>query len=211
MNIKTTIKRITLFVIGLFIMSFGIALIKFSSLGVTPISSIPNIFYEKFQFISFGTYIILLNIGLIIGQLIILGKDFEIKELLQLPISLLFGFFTDVSLNLLDEFEVHSYLTCLIVLIIGIIVLALGISFTLIANIILNSGEAFIKAISKKYNKEFGKIKVLFDVSCVFISMFFSLIFFSTIIGTREGTIISAVFTGFFVNKILCIINKHNS
>lgn len=92
MNIKTTIKRITLFVIGLFIMSFGIALIKFSSLGVTPISSIPNIFYEKFPFISFGTYIILLNIGLIIGQLIILGKDFEIKELLQIPISLLFGF-----------------------------------------------------------------------------------------------------------------------
>lgn len=148
------------------------------------------------------------NIALIIGQWLILGRDFEIRELLQLPVSVLFGLFTDLSLVILENFEMQSYLACLLSLVLGIFVLALGISFTVIADLILNSGEAFVKAISVKYHKDFGRTKVAFDVACVLISVILSLIFFSTIIGTREGTILSAIFTGLVVNQILKNIKK---
>ncbi|MGN0492188.1 MAG: YitT family protein, partial [Acutalibacteraceae bacterium] len=54
---------------------------------------------------------------------------------------------------------------------------------------------------------EIGKIKVVFDISCVTFSVILSLLFFDMkIVGTREGTILSAVLTGFvikFFSKLL--------
>lgn len=71
----------------------------------------------------------------------------------------------------------------------------------------MNSGEAFVKAVSDTINKEFGNVKIAFDVLCVFASLILSLLFFDfTIVGTREGTIISALLTGvavkFFDRKL---------
>ncbi|MCH5349494.1 MAG: YitT family protein, partial [Oscillospiraceae bacterium] len=69
-----------------------------------------------------------------------------------------------------------------------------------IANVIMNAGEAFVKAISDTINKEFGNVKIAFDVLCVVFSIVLSLIFFNfTIVGTREGTVISALLTGVVV------------
>ena len=84
-----------------------------------------------------------------------------------------------------------------------------GISLSVTANVILNSGEAFVKAISDTTNKEFGNVKIAFDVTCVILAVLLSFIFFDfTIVGTREGTIISALLTGFVVKVFLKLIRK---
>lgn len=75
------------------------------------------------------------------------------------------------------------------------------------AGVIMNSGEAFVKAVSDTVHKEFGNVKIVFDVSCVIFSLILSLVFFDfSIVGTREGTIISALLTGvvvkFFSSKL---------
>ncbi len=76
----------------------------------------------------------------------------------------------------------------------------LGVSLSVSANVIMNSGEAFVKAISDTTNKNFGNVKIAFDVSCVVLALILSLLFFDfTIVGTREGTIISALCTGLVV------------
>lgn len=88
---------------------------------------------------------------------------------------------------------------------------ALGVAFTKhgelgvsptssIANVILNSGEAFVKAVSDTTYISFSNMKIIFDVACVVISVLLSLVFFQfKIVGTREGTIISALCTGMVV------------
>lgn len=51
-----------------------------------------------------------------------------------------------------------------------------------------------------KFNKSFGNIKIGFDISCVLLSIILSLIFFHfSIVGIREGTIISAICAGIVV------------
>ena len=58
----------------------------------------------------------------------------------------------------------------------------------------------FVKAVSDTTGKNFGNIKIAFDISCVIIAIVLSLLFFDLkIVGTREGTIIAAVFTGMVV------------
>src|SRR5690625_1249698 len=203
MQRSESIKRLILFIIGLFIMSFGVAMTKFANLGVSPISSVANILSLRIESISLGNFLILWNILLILGQILILRSDFDKKQLIQLPISFLFGYFTDICLKFLTNFKIDSYTKALIYLFIGVFFLALGVSITVIADIFLNSGEAFVKAISDKFNKNFGRVKVIFDISCVVISVILSLLFFKNILGTREGTLIAAVLTGFLVNIIV--------
>lgn len=88
----------------------------------------------------------------------------------------------------------------LVMVFIGIVILGFGVSLSVSANVIMNSGEAFVKAISDTTNKNFGNVKIAFDVSCVVLALILSLLFFDfTIVGTREGTIISALCTGLVV------------
>ena len=102
-----------------------------------------------------------------------------------------------------------NYFTRMTMVLIGIIILGFGISLSVTANVILNSGEAFVKAISDTIHKEFGNVKIAFDVTCVILAVVLSLIFFDlSIVGTREGTIISALLTGFVVKIFLKIVKK---
>lgn len=101
---------------------------------------------------------------------------------------------------------VPNYGVKFVMLLLGIVILAFGISLSVIANVIMNSGEALVKAISDTVHKEFGYIKVAFDVACVIVAVMLSVIFFQgKIVGTREGTIISALLTGLVVK----FITKH--
>lgn len=73
----------------------------------------------------------------------------------------------------------------------------------------MNSGEAFVKAVSDVTGFEFGNVKIFFDVSCVLLSVVLSLLFFDfSIVGTREGTIISALLTGFAVKFFIKAFKK---
>ena len=101
---------------------------------------------------------------------------------------------------LIAPIHVDTYFTRLVMVLLGIIIMGLGISISVIADLILNSGEAFVKAVADTTHKEFGNLKIGFDVSCMMLSVVLSLIFFDfRIVGTREGTVIAALLTGFVI------------
>lgn len=202
-----TAKRYVLFIISLFFAALGVVFTKHGELGVSPISSVANVMSCKFDSFSLGTWLIIWNCVLIAGQIVILRKTFQPIQLLQIPLSFLFGWFTDLGMWIVSFIPTNSYPARLGMVILGIIILGFGISLSVIANVIMNSGEAFVKAISDKIHKEFGNVKIAFDVICVILALALSVMFFSfSIVGTREGTIISALLTGvvvkFFSSKL---------
>lgn len=169
---------------------------KHAELGVSPISSVANVMSCKFTALTLGTWLIIWNCVLILGQIVILRKKFQPIQLLQIPLSFLFGVFTDICMKLVVNIPVNSYPARLISVLVGTAILAFGISLSVIANVIMNLGEAFVKAISDTLDKNFGSVKVIFDVSCVAAAVILSLILFDmNIVGTREGTVISALLT----------------
>lgn len=90
-----------------------------------------------------------------------------------------------------------------------IIVLGFGITLGVIADVILNSGEAFVKALADVIKKDFANVKIAFDVSWVMLSIILSLIFFNGVLsGTREGTIISALLVGVTVKIFRPLLDK---
>lgn len=211
---KTEItKRYILFIISLFFAAIGVAFTKHGELGVSPTTSVANILSCKFDSLSLGTWLIIWNCMLIVGQIAILRKNFQLIQLLQVPLSFLFGWFTDLGMWLVSFIPAGSYPVRFIIVIIGIIILGFGVSLSVIANVIMNSAEAFIKAVSDTIHKEFGNVKIVFDVCCVILAVILSLVFFDfTIVGTREGTIIAAFLTGivvkFFSRKLDAPLNR---
>lgn len=202
-------KRYVLFIISLFFAALGVAFTKHGELGVSPISSVANIMSCKFASLSLGTWLIIWNSVLIVGQIAILRKDFQLIQLLQVPLSFIFGWFTDFGMWVVSFIPADFYLIRLLMVIAGVIILGFGISLSVVANVIMNSGEAFVKAISDKINKQFGNVKIAFDVTCVVLALVLSLVFFNfSIVGTREGTIISALLTGIVVKLFSSKINQ---
>lgn len=209
MSKKETAKRYVLFVISLFFSALGVAFTKHGELGVSPISSVANVMSYKLDFFTLGVWLIIWNCVLILGQILILRKKFQLIQLLQIPLSFLFGYFTDFGLWLVDFIPADNYIVRLLMVVIGIVILGFGVSLSVSANVIMNSGEAFVKAISDTTNKNFGNVKIAFDVSCVVLALILSLLFFDfTIVGTREGTIISALCTGLAVKLFQKLTNE---
>ncbi len=190
-------KRYILFIISLFFSAVGVAFTKHGELGVSPISSVANVLSCKYSAMSLGTWLIIWNCALILGQIVVLRRKFQPVQLLQVPLSFIFGWFTDLGMLMVSVIPANSYPVRLLMVIIGIAVLGFGISLSVIANVIMNSGEAFVKAVSDVSGKEFGNVKIMFDIFCVILAIALSLIFFDfTVVGTREGTVISAFLTG---------------
>ena len=190
------LKRYIVFLIGLFINSLGVSLITRADLGTSPISSIPYVLRLNFPF-TLGQFTIAFSLVLILIQLVILRRNFKAEHLLQIPISILFGYFIDLTMAMLFFVDPQSYISSVIYLLIGCMILGLGVYTEVLANVAMLPGESFVRAVSSTWNTEFGSTKVGFDVSLTVIAALLSLIFSHRLDGVREGTIIAALLVGF--------------
>lgn len=210
MTKKELLKRYILFILGLFVNALGVSLITKANLGTSPISSIPYTLSMGFP-LTMGQFTFILNLVLIVGQIIFLRKDFQKVQLIQIPVSVLFGYFIDLTMSLLSFLSPSDYIIKITSLLGGCIILAFGVSMEVIADVVMLSGEAFVKAISTKLKKEFGTTKICFDTTLTICACIISLAMFRKITGVREGTVIAAFIVGLiakFFNKRLACIDK---
>ena len=121
------IQRTLVFICGLFIMAIGVGLSVKANLGVSPISSVPYVYSLKFP-LTLGQTTIILNILLIGLQMLLLRKNYQWMQLIQIPVVLLFGWFIDLTLPLMDWIEPTQYLSQAWYCLLGCVVLALGSS-----------------------------------------------------------------------------------
>ena len=207
---KNIIKRILLFLTGLFIMAMAVALSVKANLGVSPISCIPYILSERYP-LSMGQVTIIFNVGLILFQIVLLRKKYRIFQLVQLPVVIIFGLFTDFALFLVSDVSVNGYFSKLLLCLISCALLALGVFLEIKAKITYLAGEGVALALVETLNIEFGKAKIGTDTSMVVIGAISSLFYFHQLIGAREGTIIAALLVGFLVKlymKHITVIDR---
>ena len=211
MDTSGLLKRSIVFVIGLFVMAFGVALSIKANLGTSPISSVPFVYSLSFP-LSMGLITIIMHVVMVLLQVAILRKDYQPIQLLQLVVALIFGYFTDLTLHLIKANEYASnYVYQWFLCILSVIIIAFGIFLEVKARVTYLAGEGLVLAISKVFHVEFGKIKVAFDSSLVTIAILSSFIFLKDLEGIREGTVVSAILVGLtvrFFNKKLVIIDK---
>ena len=198
---KTNLQRYFWFIIGVIIISFGVALITKAGLGTSPNSSISYVLSMKFPF-TLGQFTFIVNMFFILAQFILLKKDFEPIQFLQIVVNVVFSACIDISMNLLSWLTVNNFMVGLFALLIGCGVLALGISIEVAPDVLVVPGEGIVRAISIVLNKRFGTVKVIFDITLVSTATILSFLFFGKLSGLGLGTIISAIIVGYIVNLL---------
>lgn len=188
-------KKILLFLTALFLTALGIAVGTSAYLGTSPIGSFPYVL-TFICHLSFGTTTFIVNSFFILFQRIILGREFRKRDYCQFFVIFFFGLFIDIGMHFASYFVSHVYYKQFIMLIIGAVILAVGVTLEVIADIIYIPGEGAVRAISKKFGFEFGKAKIIFDVAQCVIAIILGIIFLHRIEGIREGTVITALMVG---------------
>ena len=195
------LKRYLIFLVGLFVNSLGVSLITKANLGTSPISSIPYVLSLNFPF-TLGNFTIFFSIFLIALQLIILRKNFKLEHILQIPVSIIFGYFIDLTMILFSWVNPEAYIMKIVYLLIGCLILGVGVYMEVLADVVMLPGESFVRAIVLTWKTNFGTTKICFDVSMSVIAAVLSFVFAGKLAGVREGTVIAALLVGFIVRLI---------
>ena len=181
--------------------SLGVSLITKASLGTSPITSIPYVLSLSFPF-TLGNFTIFFSVFLILLQLLILRKNFKLEHVLQIPISIIFGYFIDLTMLLFTWVNPQTYIMKIVYLLIGCLILGFGVYMEVLADVVMLPGESFVRAIVLTWRTNFGTTKICFDVSMAVIAAVLSFLLSGHLEGVREGTIVAAVLVGFIARSI---------
>ena len=200
MNKQELLRRYIFFVVAILVNSFAIAVITKALLGTSPISSVP-LALSYCSRPTLGQWTVYFNLLFIVFDILLMGwketkrRWYELAA--QVPISLCFGLFIDVSMNcLLFWLAPQNYVLQVVTLIIGCILLGAGVSMEVKANVAMVAGEYLVNCLSKRLHKDFGLVKVVFDWSNVALAALLGWVFLGHIVGIREGTLVAAFLVG---------------
>lgn len=196
------VVRCIIYFFGLLIMTLGVAVSVKSDLGVSPVSSIPYTMTCVWG-IEMGKATIVFHAALVLVQVILLRRKFQFKNLLQIPVGVLFGYMTTFSNHLMtflpDPGNIYIRLGMVVI---STVLVAIGLFFYVPADIIPLAGEGVMLAISKVADKAFSTVKIAFDVTMVVISLITCLILIHSLGSVGIGTVIAAVMVGMVLKLI---------
>ncbi|PJI07253.1 hypothetical protein CUB90_04950 [Clostridium sp. CT7] len=202
---KANIKRSLMLALGIIISAFGMTLLVKSSLGQSTVTAISYNIGIVTQ-MKTGTVLTLVNYVCFIGQIILLKKEFKLIQVLQLVVTTVFGSVLNVFLYgipFITNMQLNNYLVKLVVLLIGIIFMAYGVSLMVLANLVFMPYEGLCNVIALKLNVPFGTIRRYVDITFVILSL--AIIFAYKIPNTsvREGTVIYTLLLGTLTNVFM--------
>ena len=188
-------KKIIVLTVLVSFVSVGVALTLKAGIGVGAwdalIASISGI-----SDIPIGTVGIVLNFICIFAQIIILRSNFRKIQLLQFPISVLFGVVINFMLyEVFSMLTLDSYAIQLGTLLLGYGIIAFSIAGIMVMDLISFPVEGFSMVISDLIHKKFHVIRQLVDVFSVITALLLIFIFHKPLV-VREGTIIGVIIFG---------------
>ena len=180
---------------GIYIMTLGGTLAMTGAIGVCPLDA-AVITGANVTGISIGSFNIIINLVFFFAQIIILQKAYQPLQLLQFPISFLFGWFVDFNLKYIwAEAASDSYAANILFVIVGMAVEAIGINLVLQADVVMTPVDGFYYVLSQKLGKSIGSMRLALDGVLLALNMV--VIFTVSHVWTiREGTVIAFLVLG---------------
>lgn len=196
--------RVVVFVVGILLIAFGVALTAKASLGNSPISAIPYSLSLYLPMLTFGTWVILFNLLLVTIECMLLFRKISLLNIaIQIVLTFTFGGFIDASMFILQSFEPDTYVLKILAVVIGCFIIAAGALCELYSNISVLPGDGFVMAISVITGFDFGRIRLLSDIAMSAIALAICLFALGNAAGVREGTLISALLIGNIVRFMI--------
>lgn len=194
------IKRYAVCLFGIFCISFGVALFTKSGTGTSAISVIPYTLSLVVPSLSYGTWVALFNMALVVAQVALLRRKTDwFDACQQIVFAALFGSIVDLSMWILTWLSPAAYWQRFIIMVLSVPVLAFGAYLTLISRVGVMAGDGFARTIAQVSGKEFAFVRVVSDSTMAVVAALMCLAFWGSLRTVREGTVCCALFTGMVV------------
>lgn len=209
-------RRYAILMLGLFCISLGIGFITKASLGTTPITSIPYTLSITFPSLSVGEYTILFSALLVFLQWLLMGirgldRIAKVNLVLELFISIPFGYMVDLSLWLFSGFNPDALFIQLLCVVIGAFVLGFGVYLQIVADVVMVPGDGFVYALVRRVRIGYGKIRLLSDMSMVSVAAIVGFVCTGSLVGVGVGTIMSCILTGPIARRYMAYLENLTS
>lgn len=198
-----TLRRVLVYLLGNFLVALGVIVSVKSRLGISPVQSIPFVCSRIFE-IDQGLMTTLIYSGYVLMQIILLRRAFPVSGFLQILISIVFGYFVFLCSRLLSFPDPAGYPLRLALMLTSMLLVAFGLLFYLAARLVPQPAEGLMLAIEKLSGWEIPKIKIAQDCAMVATAALLSLAATGSVMGVREGTLVSMLGVG----RILGVISK---
>ena len=182
--------------------SFGVVLMLYSGSGISAISSVPYAFSEVIPNISLGTFTYIFQ-TLLVLILMILRRKFVGEYLFSFVVGFCFGKFVDIHGLWINHLPL-TIVSRIIYFAVSYFILAFGIALSNRCQLPIIPTDLFPRELSSIINVKYSKIKIIFDVVCLFTTAILTFVFLGHIKGLGIGTVLAA----FTMGKTIGVIGK---
>ena len=205
------LKRVLLLMVLMVTVSMGASITLKAAIGVAAWDAMS----QSVSYLTgakIGTIGMLFNSLCVLGQILVLGKQYKWIQLLQLPLNILLGTLINFFLyDVLGSVTIDSYLVNLLILLVSLVFMSIVVSAVMVLDMVTFALEGFCLAVAKVTKTEFSKVRQGMDILSVVIVLILTFSF-SLPLSLREGTIIGMIFfaplMGFFMGKLRPIFKR---
>ena len=194
---KKQLKNYGIYLIGLFVASFGLALSTKAGLGTSPVASVAYSVSLIDTHMSFGMWLNVWSLIQTAVEILLLKRKCKpLQIVIQTALAFVYGYLTDFSGWLTRSLTADTYPIQFLIMLLGCFVVGLGIWIQFKGGVAMLPGEAMNRAISMVTGKRYENVKIFFDVLYIILAAIICLTAFGKLEGVREGSIIAALLIG---------------
>lgn len=181
-------------ILAIIINSMGVLLMLQSGSGISAISSVPYAFSEPFPKLSLGTWTYIFQ-GLLVITLMVLKKRFVPSYLFSFVAGFLFGEMMDVNELWITKLPLSIPLR-IFYFVLSYIIICFGIALSNRCKLPIIPTDLFPRDLSEIINKPYARVKIAFDVTCLFVTACLTYFALGKILGHGVGTVVAAFTMG---------------
>ena len=180
-KIKRSSELLWLF--GIIFVALGVAICNKATLGVSMIAAPAFVVSDALQgissFFSVGVVEYMLQ-GVLLILLCIIVRRFRVKYLLAFAVAVIYGYVLDLFIFIIGSSAFENIALRWVMLIVGDIVTAFGVSCFFRTYMPLQVYELFVAEVTKCFGFRISRVKWIFDISLLVISVALAILLFSS-------------------------------
>lgn len=200
------------YVCAILFIALGVALAAKAGFGVSMIAAPMYTFHlwlvQYTEVLTLGTLEYIFQ-GVIILSITLLVRHFKISYLFSFATSVFSGLAIDLMFWVVSPLAAETLLVRIVVFAASILSCAFGVSCIFHAYISPAGNELFVKEFALRFGKDIHKVKTIYDMTFLVISVALNLILFRGFVGIGIGTVITAALNGPIISVFAHALEKH--
>ena len=184
---RRTSLRMAMYFFGVVVLALGIVIQTESGLGAASLTCFADAL-SRISGVTLGTMVSATYIAYVFVQLVLLGREFQPRILLEIGFSVMIGMFTDVF-SAVIPIHPAALPERVATMLLSLCLTSFGVSLVVNMGVVPNAPDGLVQVIAEKMRKRFGDVALALTLAVL-----------GTVGGFGPTTVISALFLGRMIN-----------